>query len=94
MAALIVRHRVANFENWKHEFDAMEGARREHGWLGHTVYRDAADPNLVTVVNRVRDVDSAKRYGSSPDLKAAMEKAGVISAPDITFLEDAEEKKY
>ena len=93
-AALIVRHRVANFENWKKAFDGMTEIRRAHGWTSTIVYRDASDPNLVTIVNRVKDVDGAKRYGSSPELRTAMQQAGVQGPPEIAFVEEVEERRY
>ena len=93
-AALIVKHRVANFETWKVAFDNMFEIRKAHGWLSTTVYRDASDANLVTIVNRVKDLDGAKRYGSSPDLRAAMEKGGFLGAPDISFVQESEDRKY
>lgn len=94
MATMIVKHRVGNFESWKRIFDEMEGPRREHGWLGHTVLRDAADPNVVVIVNRVSDVTRAKQYGGSDALRSAMARAGVQGPPEIQFLEDAEDKRY
>jgi hypothetical protein len=93
-AALIVRHRVANFDAWKEVFDSMTDARRAHGWTSATVYRDAVDPNLVTIVNRVKDLDGAKRYGGSAELRAGMQKAGVQGAPEIFFLEEADHCAY
>jgi hypothetical protein len=93
-AALIVRHRVANFDAWKTVFDSMTEVRRQHGWIATLVYRDAADPLMVTIVNRVKDLDGAKRYGSSPALKEGMQKAGVQGAPEIFFVEEAEERGY
>ena len=93
-AALIVRHRVANFDNWKKAFDSMVDIRRAHGWTSAIVYRDAADPNMVTIVNRVKDLDGAKRYGASPELRTGMEKGGVQGAPEVFFVEEAEEKSY
>ena len=93
-AALIVRHRVANFEAWKTVFDSMTEVRRAHGWIATIMYRDATDPNLVTIVNRVKDLDGAKRYGASAELRAGMAKAGVQGAPDVTFVEEVEERKY
>jgi hypothetical protein len=93
-AALIVRHRVANFETWKQIFDSMFELRKRHGWIATIVYRDAADPNVVTIVNRVQDIDSAKRYGGSEELRAGMSRAGVQGAPDIFFVEEAEERRY
>jgi hypothetical protein len=48
----------------------------------------------VTIVNRVKDLDGAKRYGGSAELRAAMQKAGVQGAPEISFVEEAEERRY
>jgi hypothetical protein len=93
-AALIVRHRVANFDNFKKAFDSMIDVRRAHGWTSAIVYRDGADPNIVTIVNRVKDLDGAKRYGGSAELRAGMEKAGVQGPPEIFFVEEVEEKSY
>jgi quinol monooxygenase YgiN len=94
MATMLVKHRVANWESWKKEFDAMEPIRREHGWIGHEVHRDANDPNVVVIVNRVKDVASAKRYGGSDALRAGMQRAGVQGMPEITFLDEADKKSY
>jgi len=94
MATMIVKHRVANFESWKKVFDSMQDTRKEHGWIGHVVHRDAADPNMVVVVNQMRDLEGAKRYGGSQALRDAMAKGGVLGAPEVAFFEDAEVKTY
>ena len=94
MAAMIVKHRVASFDTWKAVFDEMDPTRREHGWTGYEVYRDAADPNTVVIVNHMRDLDSAKRYGGSPALRSAMARSGVQGLPEIVFLDNAEAKNY
>lgn len=93
-AALVVKHRVADFDAWKKVFDSMTPVRKKHGWLGHTVLRDAQDPNVVTIINRVKDLDGAKRYGASPEIKDAMKAGGVQGPPEISFLEEADELKY
>jgi quinol monooxygenase YgiN len=94
MATMIVRHRVASFESWKKVFEEMEALRRQHGWIGHEVHRDASDPNLVTIVNHIRDLKGAKEYGSSPALREAMQRGGVQGAPDIFLLDDVETRRY
>jgi hypothetical protein len=93
MATLIVKHRVANFEAWKKVFDEMIPVRAKHGWTGHLVLQDAADPNVVTIVNRVKTLEGAKAYGGSPELRAGMQRGGVQGAPEVSFCEDADEKK-
>jgi len=88
MATMIVKHRVANFDQWKSVFDSMNSVRKEHGWIGSTVHRDAADPNVVVIVNHVKDLAGAKRYGGSQALRDAMAKGGILGAPEIQFLND------
>ena len=88
MATMIVKLRVANFDDWKSVFDSMEKTRLEYGWTGDSIHRDAADPNIVVIVNRFTSLDGAKRYGGSEVLRAAMARAGVQGAPEIQFLED------
>jgi hypothetical protein len=94
MATMIVKHRVASFESWKKVFDEMDAVRSKHGWTSHLVLRDATDPNVVTIVNRMKTLDGAKAYGGSPELRAAMQRAGVQGPPEISFNEDAAEATY
>ena len=94
MATMIVKHRVASFESWKKVFDEMSPVRAKHGWTGHLVLQDASDPNLVTIVNRMGTLAQAKAYGGSPELRAAMQRAGVQGPPEISFNEDAAEATY
>jgi hypothetical protein len=42
----------------------------------------------VTVIGRAKDEEGVKKFTSSPELKAAMEKAGVVGEPQITILKD------
>lgn len=91
---MIVRHKVADFNNWKKIFDEFTDARRGHGWVSHEVLRDASDPNYVTIVDRAKSMDGIKAYGASSSLKEAMHRAGVVSEPEITFMNDEEHFSY
>ena len=53
------------------------------------IYRDASDPNKLTVIFEWDSLENAKKYASSPELKAAMERAGVEGKPSIYFLKEA-----
>lgn len=93
-ATIVIRHTVANFDKWKVGFDGHESVRKKFGWTSSTVMNEAADPTHVVIVGKVKSLAQAKDFTKAPSLKEAMQKAGVTSAPDITFLKIVEQKTY
>jgi hypothetical protein len=85
-AAVVVRCRVADFDTWLTAFDSHEGARRAAGILGHHINRAEEDPNDVSIYMAVSDLDKAKAFSASDDLRERMQAAGVVSAPEITYM--------
>lgn len=82
-ARLFVRHEVTDYAVWRKAFDAFAPTQKKLGVIYSAVYRAADNPNDVTVIHDFHSVDKAKGFAASPELKAAMEKAGVKSAPQI-----------
>jgi hypothetical protein len=60
---------------------------------GQAVYRSIDDGNDVTVTHDFTNAEKAKAFASSPDLKAAMENAGVKGTPQIWLTTRAEQRK-
>ncbi len=85
-AAVLITHPVADFDAWKVGFDQHEPARRAAGCLGHHVNQAEGDPNLVTIYLAVADLDKAKSFAESDDLKTVMQQVGVTGAPEITWV--------
>ena len=94
MASMFIKHRVADFSTWKPVFDEHETARREFGTTAHSVHRDADDPTVVTIAFRIASIARAREFTASPELRAAMERAGVVGPPELWFTEDVEDKHY
>ena len=85
-AAVVVRSRVADFDTWLRAFDSHEDARRAACGLGHHINRGEDDPNDISVYMAVSDLDQAKAFSASDDLRQRMQEAGVISVPEITYM--------
>lgn len=83
---MLVRHKVRDFAEWKRGYDAHAPKRVEAGLTDKYVLRGASDPNEVIVLFEARDLDGAKAFAESTDLKETMQKAGVVDKPDIYFL--------
>jgi quinol monooxygenase YgiN len=89
MAIMIVQHEVKDFTAWKKGFDSNLNLRTSAGELSAQIYRDASEPNKVTVFNKWDSMENAQKFAHSPELKAGMEKAGVVGTPTISFLNEA-----
>lgn len=85
-AAMVVSYRVADFDAWKAVFDRNEESRKASGFLGHHVNRAEGDPNRLSVYLAISDLDQAKAYADSDEVKAAMQEAGVEGPPEITWM--------
>ena len=90
MPALLIRCHVADYPAWKTVFDEHAIARRANGSRGGRLFRDAADPNEVLALLTWDDLDRARLFVDSDDLRETMTRAGVTDRPDIWFLEDAD----
>ncbi|MGZ3765838.1 MAG: hypothetical protein ACXVB0_17115 [Mucilaginibacter sp.] len=80
-----VRHDVKDYDKWRPFFDADSTNRKANGGQDLVVARDADNANSLLVVVKVSDLAKAKAMMADPKLKATMDKAGVISKPDINF---------
>ena len=82
---LTIHHKVTDYTAWRKGYDAQEQSRRSAGLTNGRVFRSAEDPNDVVVLQDVTDVAKARTWVGSEDLKAAMQKSGVIGSPTIRF---------
>jgi ABC-type sugar transport system substrate-binding protein len=82
-ARLFVRHEVADYGVWRKAFDGFAPTARKLGAINGAVYQSADNANDVTVTHDFHSVEKAKAFAASPELKAAMGKAGVKGAPQI-----------
>ena len=89
MATMLVQHTVKDFAEWKKVYDSVVDLRASNGELSDQIYRDASDPNKLTVIFKCDSLENARNYAESPELKAAMERAGVEGPPTIIFLNEA-----
>jgi quinol monooxygenase YgiN len=88
MPSILVKHPVQDFARWKTVFDEHAGTRKAAGCQGGRLFRDAEKSNDVTIVFHWDSLENAKGFLESQDLRSTMEKAGVLSLPEVYFLDD------
>ena len=86
MPYMLVQHQVEDFAKWKTVFDSALDMRRAGGEKSAQILHDADDVNSLTLLFEWDSLENAQQYAQNPDLKAAMQEAGVTSPPNISFL--------
>jgi len=87
VTCLHVGFKVKDYAQWKAGFDAHIEPRKAAGEKSFQVFRNVDDPNTITVLTTHEDPAQVQAYMSSPELKAAMEQAGVIEMGPVLIVE-------
>jgi hypothetical protein len=85
MQYVLVRHKIADFSKWKPAYDAhfrgpSAGLKEKH------LLRNIDNPNEIILLFEAEDLQKAKEFAGSSDLRETMQNAGVIDKLDIYFL--------
>jgi quinol monooxygenase YgiN len=86
-ATLTARHSVADYAAWRVVYDEVDSIRAQHGCTGERVMRLPTDANDLFITHEFPSVADAEAFASDPDFGAAMQRAGVTSAPRIEIFE-------
>lgn len=88
MAIVIASHKVKDFSTWKPYFDADAKRRKEMKIKVLKECQKADDPNEVYFIWEVDDLSQFEAGARDPELRAIMDKAGVIGDLNITVLKE------
>jgi hypothetical protein len=94
MVKVIVQHHVADYDRWYPVFTEHQGIRKQHGATGHSINREATDPNSIVIVNEFATLEGARAFSTDPSLPDAMQRGGVDKAPQVWIVDEAESKRY
>lgn len=86
MVTVIISHECKNYSDWRKVFDADEGNRLKAGFKSTGVYHSVDNSDKITIIGEAPSVEAIKGFMENPELKAAMEKGGVIGMPEVKIL--------
>jgi quinol monooxygenase YgiN len=87
MAYGIYRFTMEDYDHWKAVFDEDAANRQQATSQGGYVFRNRAKPNELVVLIDYADEAAMETFNSSPELREAMGRSGIIGPPDIAFLD-------
>jgi hypothetical protein len=82
---LTIHIKVKDYGTWRTGYDEREKSRVSAGITNGRVFRNAQDPNDVVILQDVADVAKARAWLGSDDMKATMQKSGVVGSPNVRF---------
>ena len=80
---LTIHFKVKDFNAWQTSYNGNEKNCTSAGITKSKVFRSADDPNDVLLLQDVTDVSKARTWYGSSEMKAALEKSGVVGSPSI-----------
>lgn len=90
MPTILIKHTVADYDQWRPHYDDHEAVRVAKGEQGSRVFQAVDDPNEVTIMFEWDTIENARAFLTSADLKQVMGEAGVVGKPEFAYLEEAE----
>jgi hypothetical protein len=83
---MLVQFAVEDFSSWKSLYDQDHKDQQKAGLKELHLLRNIENPNGITLLFEIEDVEKAKEFVSSPATRERIEKARIVGDPDISFL--------
>jgi heme-degrading monooxygenase HmoA len=87
MVYLLVQLTVQDFDQWKPYFDSNAAERQAAGAGTIQVFRNAREPNEITILFEWDSGYNAQRFVASQNMREMMKKSGVMGSPTFVVLD-------
>ena len=87
MPGVIVNYRVADFDAFLTVFQQNAEERKAAGMRNVILWQAAGDPNHVFIVMEGDDLEKLREFDASDELEQILKLAGVITPPQVHYLE-------
>ena len=83
---MMVKHKVKDYATFKTVYDSHDSARLANGLHSYVIGRGMDDSMMVLVALKADNLEKAKAFSKDATLKTAMQKAGAVGVPEISFI--------
>jgi hypothetical protein len=88
MAHMFIKHKVKDYPAWKKVFDGFIEKRKAGGEKSYQILHPDSEANNLLAIFEWDNLDNARKFAGSAELKETMGNAGVIDQPEVYFLEE------
>lgn len=86
MQYVLVIHEIEDYDKWRPIFDEDSINREDNGSKEAHVFRSAGNPGETIILFKWDNLDNARKFFESENLKEKMQSAGVQGKPNIYYL--------
>jgi len=87
MTYVLVRFTVEDLAKWKPVFEEAAALRKSFGSMGVRAFSKADNSNEVVILGEYESREKAQQMFQSQEFRDATKRGGVVSPPDVTFLD-------
>lgn len=84
---MLLQHSVRDFNEWRKNFEIYNAGNDNKDVRALCIFSTYQDPNEVSVLMEIKNIDEAKALVNSPEMVASMRAMGATSDPKMTLLE-------
>ncbi len=84
---LLITHEIEDYEKWRPLFDEDETNRAAAGMITLGVAKDKDNANMISIMFAFDDLDKAREFTASEELKTKMQEGGVVGEPTFKWME-------
>jgi heme-degrading monooxygenase HmoA len=82
MAYIVTQFTVQDFAAFKQAFAAGETLRKARGSRGAHLLQNTSDPSKVVLLAEWEDLEEARKFSQSSEVRERQQQAGVLGRPD------------
>lgn len=87
---LNINFKIEDFAKWKSDWDSSIDMRKAVGQGAFQIFRTVDDPNNIVLLIEWDNLENARKFMQSADLKEALKRSGVTDFGDTFYLEEVE----
>ncbi|HID20049.1 MAG TPA: cyclase [Methanophagales archaeon] len=86
--------RVEDYAKWKSAFDSKDGIalHKAFDMKSYLLFQTGEDHNNLVLLTEWDNLDKARKFMQSEELRVASQQSGVMGGPDNYFLEEVEKR--
>lgn len=88
MSYALIRIKFQDYAKWRAVFDEASSFRKTYTSKGVRIFRPVDKPDEAVILGEYGDLEKARQLFQSAEYRTAIQNAGVVEMPEVSFLDE------